>query len=384
MTERADERRDGDGIYEYTLTDGSIRYRVPYRASDGSQRTKRGFTSRREARRWKAEITTRAAAGGVKPSPKESFGVFFDRWLAKRKPYLELGTWHDYEIHGRLRIKPFFGNARVADVDQDLIERWVVDLSDAELSAKTINNAFGVLVTCLNHAVERGAITGNPALRVTRLPDEHREMDYLRLDEIPRYLEACADYYRPLAEVLIATGLRISEAVALRWSDVDFERQIILVQRSRKKGGLGSTKGDRSRQVSIGPRLVEVLMDLRARVSEAATADSTHNLVFRGPRGGELNRSDVSRDLHKEALHDAGLRTSLRLHDLRHTAAATWLQCDLPLIYVQRQLGHATIQTTERQYGHLERDWLAGATASVEERVWGSGEAITHPVKLFG
>jgi integrase len=377
-----EDRRDGDGIYEYLLGDGTIRYRALYRASDGSQRQKRGFTTRREARRWRAEITTRAAAGGVKPSPKESFGEFFDRWLEKRKPYLELGTWHDYEIHGRLRIKPFFAHKRPTDIGQDLVEEWLVDLSEKQLSVKTINNAFGVLITCLNHALDRGVIASNPAVRVERLPNEHREMDYLRLDEIPRYLEACADYYLPLAEVLIATGLRISEALALRWFDVDFDRQLILVQRSRKKGGTGSTKGDRSRQVNIGPRLVGILTALRARVSEAATSDSSHELVFRGPRGGELHRSDVSRDLHKEALRDAGLRTSLRLHDLRHTAAATWLQCNLPLIYVQRQLGHATIQTTEKQYGHLERDWLAGAAASVEERLWGSGEPDVRSISM--
>ena len=77
-------------------------------------------------------------------------------------------------------------------------------------------------------------------------------------------------------------------------------------------------------------------------------------LVFRGPRGGELSRSDVSRDLHKHALEDAALRRTLRLHDLRHTAAASWLAAGLPLIYVQRQLGHASITTTQQVYGHLE------------------------------
>jgi integrase len=122
--------------------------------------------------------------------------------------------------------------------------------------------------------------------------------------------------------------------------------------------------------VSVGPRLVEILKDVHARQSETAAVAGTHRLVFRGPRGGELSRSDVSRELHKDALRDAGLRASLRLHDLRHTAAATWLQCNLPLIYVQRQLGHATIQTTEKQYGHLERDWLANAAEHVGARLW--------------
>jgi integrase len=82
-----------------------------------------------------------------------------------------------------------------------------------------------------------------------------------------------------------------------------------------------------------------------------------------------LNRSDVSRDDHKAALEDAGLRTTLRLHGLRHTAAASWLACGLPLIYVQRQLGHASLTTTEALYGHLEEAFLRDAAERVEERI---------------
>src|SRR3954453_12429826 len=77
----------------------------------------------------------------------------------------------------------------------------------------------------------------------------HREMDYLGLEEIPRYLDACEDIYRPLAETLVATGLRISEALALTWDDVDFAARTLRVLRSRKAEGHGSTKGDRFRAV---------------------------------------------------------------------------------------------------------------------------------------
>jgi integrase len=92
--------------------------------------------------------------------------------------------------------------------------------------------------------------------------------------------------------------------------------------------------------------------------------------VFAGPRGGRLNRSGVSRDDHRAALEDAGLRTSLRLHDLRHTAAASWLASGLPLIYAQRQLGHASLTTTEALDGHLEEAFLRDAAERVEQRIW--------------
>ena len=79
-------------------------------------------------------------------------------------------------------------------------------------------------------------------------------MDYLRLDEIPAYLAACNDRYRPLAELLLATGVRIGEALALTWGDVDWRSGAI----DRHQGAeawtaSGSTKGDRGRRSRPGP-----------------------------------------------------------------------------------------------------------------------------------
>jgi integrase/recombinase XerC len=198
-------------------------------------------------------------------------------------------------------------------------------------------------------------------------------MDFVRLHEIPRYLDACEQWYRLLAEVLIACGLRISEALALNWAHVDLNGRRLLILSSRKRGAdgdvRGSTKGDRFRGVEFGPRIAQILRDLQ---SEQAASGQTGPAqpVFRGPRGTRLARNDVSRGAHKRALRDAGLRTSLRLHDLRHTAAASWLAAGLPLIYVQRQLGHASITTTESAYGHLEESFLRGAPERAEAFIW--------------
>jgi integrase len=243
------------------------------------------------------------------------------------------------------------------------------------ISNKTINNSLMVLRLALGHAEEDGLIARNPA--ATRpgarerimLPGEHREMDYLRLYEIPRYLEACSALYRPLAEVLVACGLRISEALALTFRDVDFEAGTLRILRSGKQDGQGSTKGDRFRSVDFGPRIEGILRDLQARRQEHGTYKLTAP-VYVDEEGEVLERRYVSARMHKQALRRAGLRESMRLHDLRHTAAASWLACGLPLIYVQRQLGHASIKTTEHAYGHLEESYLRGAAQRVESAIW--------------
>jgi len=147
--------------------------------------------------------------------------------LARRKPYLEPGTWTGYEINGRKRLVPAFGARSLGVLSVDEIRDFVAELAEAveagELAARTVNNGLGTLVVCLNDAVQDALIASNPALRVQRLPPAHIERDYLRLDEIPRYLDACSDLYRPLAEVLIGSGLRISEALGLRLGDLELK-----------------------------------------------------------------------------------------------------------------------------------------------------------------
>jgi integrase len=128
-----------------------------------------------------------------------------------------------------------------------------------------------------------------------------KALDRGRLTDLS-YLDACEDIYRPLAETLIAIGLRISEALAPTWDDVDFASRTLRVLRSRTAEGRGSTKGDRFRSVDFGRRLEQVLHALPRAGGTAAP----RTLVFRGPRGGELSRSDVSRDLHKHAPEGRG------------------------------------------------------------------------------
>jgi integrase len=386
---RADTARHGrsGGVYSYRTAE-AVRWRFVYRRSDGTQTTKRGFASERAARDARRRLIERVERGEVRHT-KETFGGYWGRWLDRRRPYLEPGTWSGYEVAGRKRLLPAFGERPLGELSVDAVRQFVAELAGevqaGELAVKTVNNALGTLVVCLNSAVEDGVLAVNPALRVQRLPPAHIEREYLRLDEIPRYLYACSDVYRPLAELLVGSGLRISEALALRISDLELEDTggSIVVYRSRKGSAVGSTKSDRFRSVEIGPGLSSVLRDQVARGAEAAAADGARVALFTMPirtvkrsQGRwesvgvrrPLDRNTVSRDWHKDALQDAALR-DMPLHALRHTAAAAWLAAGNSLMYVQRQLGHADIGTTERYYGHLERHVLAAGAIATEDAI---------------
>lgn len=262
-----------------------------------------------------------------------TFGEFFRGWLRRRKPYVAAGTWTDYEIHGRKRLLPHFADRRLTAITTFEVRDWLLELHESgDWAPKTLNNALGVLVAALNGAAADRLISLNPAAGVERLPLGHIERDWLRLHEVGPYLDACTPVYRPLAELLIGSGTRISEALALRWDDVDFERRVLRVYRSDKRGGEGSTKGKRFRSVQVGPGLLDTLRDLRARQAEAEAGDLTRVRAFTMPvrtrkreRGRwhskqgltPMDRNTVSTSWHKQALADAGMR-DMPLHALRH------------------------------------------------------------------
>jgi integrase len=225
----------------------------------------------------------------------------------------------------------------------------------------------------------------NPALEIPKLPDAHVEREYLRLHEIPVYLDSCSVVYRPLAELLIGSGLRISEAIALQLGDLELEDSggVIVVYRSRKKGKVGSTKSDRFRAVEIGPALSAVLRGQVEKRAPMVDGDRLDALLYTMPvrvrktdqgrwqgdgDNKPFDRTTISRDWHKATLRDAALR-DMPLHALRHTAAAAWLAGGNSLKYVQDQLGHGDIRTTERYYGHLERHVKAEGAKATEAAI---------------
>jgi integrase len=148
----------------------------------------------------------------------------------------------------------FWGRRSTTPGDRSTATRPSRPRGTASSTATPTNNALATLAACLNDATRKGKLVRNPAARIQRPPSGHLECDYLRLDEITGRLAACSATYRPLAELLIATGLPISEALGLTWADVDFDNGAIRVLRSRKRGGVGSTKGNRFRSVDVRPR----------------------------------------------------------------------------------------------------------------------------------
>ncbi len=348
----------GTIIRRKTRTKGVV-YDITYRTADGTQIKQAVGPSRQEAQRRLNEALAAVQAGAQRTTSTEKFAVVADRWLAGKKPRIEVSTYNDYEIHLRKRSVPAFGDLKRRQITRARIEAYLAE-KDAEgkLSRKTLNDSLIPLRQILGAAVREGVLAMNPAKNDDRdhpleLPYERPTMHHLNREQALLYLDSCDLSYRPLAEVLLGAGLRIGEAIALEWRDVDWDGSALTISRSAKDSGtVGTPKGDRSRTVLLAPYLLELLCEHR---KSQASGTGLDKLVFRSPEGFMLNRHNVRRRGHDHALKDAALSPAVRLHDLRHTAATLWLAAGESIYFVQQQLGHADIQTTIDQYGHPDR-----------------------------
>jgi integrase len=371
---RANEVPQGRGVYRYRTRHGA-RWYFKTRGGDGSQITRRGFLSEKAAAEAKRHVVEQVSRGEANYT-RETFAAYWNRWLHRRRRHLAAATVAAYAVDARTRLLPVLGETRVAAIEathvRSLFEKLAEHVQAGEIAGKTVNNTLTTLTVCLNDAVKDGLIATNPAIGVPRFPRAHTEHDYLRLHEIPVYLDSCSDEYRPLAALLIGTGARISEALAIRASDLELDATggwVTVARALKQDGTVGSTKSKRARSIEIGPELARLLeshlAERERRYPDAGTADPsfiTPSQTRRQPDASSTDshellppdRRTVSGQWHAQTLRDAGLR-HMPLHSLRHTAAAAWLAAGNSLLYVQQQLGHRDLATTSHYYGHLER-----------------------------
>jgi integrase len=268
----------------------------------------------------------------------------------------------------------------VGEISERHVRDWMAHMLDVQqsgaISAKTINNARAALSGALADASRLKLLPRNPCQFVSPLPVEQRELDYLRLCEIDRYLDACTPHYRPLAELLIGTGARISEALALTWPDLDLQQATLHIQRQQPRSGDGTrpprqTLTDRSDRPSAHP-CAESHGDAAQRAGDTPAwlficPQPTRGRYSQRPATDPPSRR-TDHEWHRHALTAAGLR-DMPLHALRHTAAAGWLTTGHSLIFVARQLGHRSITTTEHQYGHLELNRFTTALQATDDAI---------------
>ncbi len=239
---------------------------------------------------------------------------------------------------------------------------------DAYLADRTIRRIFAPLGALLATAVEEGVIPSNPA-RDVRLPSGRDELRHFDADEddgddpapgkaraltreqLAAFLLVVDPRWRVLFELLAATGLRISEAIALRWRDLTLDggQPVVKVRRARVRGVYGPPKSRHGRRdVPLPFELVRALRERRT----AAEWHEDGDLVFPSLAGTPMLPENLHRRVLKPAVEEAGAGWAA-FHSFRHACASMLIAEGRNIVQVSRWLGHHSPSFTLDVYAHL-------------------------------
>ena len=265
-------------------------------------------------------------------------------------------TIHGYEVTAE-RCYSSIGTILAKNLTTYRLEKFVAEMGDNNLSAKTIKNTIGLLSAAYDHAIFIGQLDTNPCKRISLPKLTPKDIRIFYLDEIPKFLEAIADVdlnERCAYELALFLGLRRSEILGLRESDVDIAKGLIYVHNTRHRvDGVDieqDTKTKKSTRILALPDIL--ILDL-ARLLETHRQfkyESVDYLVQDG-FGNALNGQALSSRLSRlEQKH--GL-PNVTLHGLRHTYASLLHSQGVDMANISAELGHSNLATTMNIYTHI-------------------------------
>ena len=345
--ERGIYRNPSTGGFEIQYTDKSGRLR--WQSVDGGVRAAR--LARAE------ECMPRNGRDPVRSRTRPSFIEVGEEWL-ELQTHLRPRTHDLYRTALRRHLAPRIGTMAIGDVDEDVIAGVIAELDVQGLSGWTIRGILVPLGRVLAYAVRRRLIADNPIGRLERRERPQvvrREMRILRSEEIDALLRAATPAYRPLLATAIFTGARQSELLGLQWADVDLDGGVVHIRRQLdRSGSYTQPKTPKAlREVVLMPSLGALLREHRIRSSHGGATDP----VFATATGRPMYYRNVTRRGLAAAMTKAGLAREgeprLRFHDLRHSYASLLIAQGLNIVFISRQLGHASPSMTLDVYGGL-------------------------------
>lgn len=319
------------------------------------------------------------------------FQDVIDDWFEIKYRNVKGPTFEQLEVIKRRHIEPYFGGqTKTFQISRQDIKDWMDEYEMKRDKDGNPQYSFGsrlryliVLKEIFNHAVyEMEILNKNPSARL-KLPTRgnvsiKNEVKYYNLSEIDMLLEYLGKYYRPsrypeyqvyyvLIYFLSRTGLRISEALALRWSDINGNRLNIERQTSRNDNNkltVTTLKTVSSyRNIEIDEETIKLLAWFRKKQQKMIMKHDSFKrnkdmIIFQTYRGDYMTPSTVRDTLERQCLN-AGVEYK-GTHAFRHTHAVLSLEAGADLIYISRRLGHGSIQTTADTYLDITPQYESG------------------------
>lgn len=288
---------------------------------------------------------------------------YFLKWLEYRKDIIKDSTLYLYKCNYYNHISPFIGARMVIHISRKDILKMQAELKGT-ISNTTINLVIRILKVILNDAYNDGFIKNNPAKEVRPIRQSsnvllstHRA---LTVTEQKIFLtEAKGQYYYEFLAFLVTTGMRIGEAAALNWEDIDLSESVIHITKTMTYDYAGCRIVGDSPKSASGVRDIPINDSIRKVITlqkEKSRDTSAGQKVFTAKRGGYVLDSTVNRAIAQiiEKMKKKGYNISIfSAHALRDTFATRFIEQGGQAQTLKTILGHSSLAVTMDIYAHV-------------------------------
>lgn len=278
-------------------------------------------------------------------------------------------TAYNYEKMVNYHFMDYFGNKKIKDITTGLLTDYFCKLTVIQnagvatsMAPSTVKKLYTIMQSLFHFAVSQGYIKDTPCKRVimpTKDVTKDEKRKYLLEEELPRFIKLFEGYsvLNTIVKVLLYTGMRSGEALGLQWSDIDFDKRLIVVNHTLSDVGgkhfLTTPKTKTSkRTIYITNDLLNILKEHKKKQHElifALGGQFEHpEMVFTSELGNYKDRSGLNTSF-KRFLKGTGFEF-MTLHCLRHSNATLLLNSGVDLKVVSEHLGHSDVGTTANIY----------------------------------
>ena len=337
-----------------------FRANLGYDAVTGKQiqKYRSGFSTKKEARAEYSKLILAAEEGLAMEKKQPSFKQFIEEiYLPWYKTQVKESTYKN-RLNTIEKHFKFFYRKKVNEIEPIHVQTWQLKLAK-DYSPNYVRIIQGMLSLAFDRAISLGLAKKNPARMVGNIKSKKVKVDFWTLEEFQKVISLLykGDYYEHYLFIcfwlLFTTGLRIGEAAALQWEDIDFESGIISVTKTLYYKSMNEyTFVDPKTSASIRTVVIDkdTIRELKdwMEVQKKVLKDCNFVLSYSGI---PTSKHTLPRALEKLA-GLAGVHR-IKIHALRHSHVALLISMGVNPLIVKDRLGHEKIQTTLGTYGHL-------------------------------
>lgn len=338
-------KKDGKTYYKFNIYLG----KDPLTGKE--KRTNRqGFKSKKQAENAYLKLRTQTS---TKPEIKlKTFNDAYEIWLETWQTTVKEQTVYKVKSLFKNQITPYIGDILLKEFTQLQAQAFIIEASKRY---KNITNINIYTKAVLNYAKDLHAIETNPFAKI-KVPKEKTDIkaltkkNYYTPAELKSFLEITKDTETPQAyaffRLLSHTGMRLGEALALEWSDLNTKNNTLTISKSisRDKNGkqtVSTTKTGNIRTISLDRETANNLLELKVK-NKKYIFERSGKMVTRSYPLKVLNRIIEKNNLNK-----------ITVHGFRHTHATILLRMGKSIKYIQERLGHTDPTITLEIYSHI-------------------------------